>query len=82
MPEPGIEASLNTSGRPICALKLPGSAVSWVTEPQIPPHTLMFRVALNLNRSAPAALQTMEIRVVLQQEKSSSSFLFNARQRS
>ena len=42
----------------------------------------MFRVALDLNRSAPAALQTMEIRVVLQQGKSSSSFLFNARQRS
>ena len=42
----------------------------------------MFRIALDLNRSAPAALQTMEIRVVLQQEKSSSSFLFNARQRS
>ena len=42
----------------------------------------MFRVALNLNSSAPAALQTMEIRVVLRQEKNSSSFLFNARQRS
>ena len=63
-------------------MKLPGSVVSWMTVPQIPPHTLIFRVALDLNRSAPAALQTMEIRVVLRQEKSSSSFLFNARQRS